>query len=104
MEFDRTRRTATTSAAAGHRDAIPGKRTLTEDLPVQRREAAAEHPDRGTAASPALLQIPAGGGTRPTLQMLFGVRRTATDVGDASRDLPSDGTGATMPGPVQARM
>src|SRR3954468_22912200 len=57
----------------------PGKRTLTEGLGVQRREAAAELAASGTATSPrAPLPVSASGGPRPTLQMLFGVQRDAT--------------------------
>jgi hypothetical protein len=81
MEFDqRTQRAATSGATATNSATTPGKRTLTEGLAAQRREAApatgAEISGGETAASPpATLSLPAGGGPRPTLQMLFGVQR-----------------------------
>ena len=75
MELDRRMgRTRTRTAAAPDRTLAPGKCTLTEQLPVQQREAAtprgAEHDASGTVASAPLPPRASG----PTLQMLFGVR------------------------------
>lgn len=85
----------------------PGKRTLTEGIPVQRRAAAAGS-DTGLAAAgvassaPSLLEAAASGGARPTLQMLFGGRPAAA--GDRDQALPSDGGGQAMPEGVRAKM
>lgn len=81
MEFDHRTQRAATSAAAGHGETMPGKRTLTEGLVEERREDATELAERETAASPPA-PLPAAGNTRPTLQMLFGVQRVATTGAD----------------------
>ena len=58
----------------------PGKRTLTEDLVVQRQEASTAHGELAASRTglPAPLPALTGSGLRPTLQMLFGVQRAAT--------------------------
>lgn len=76
-------RESSTFARAVQHQLSPGKRTLTEALVVQRREATPE-PELATngttASAPAPPPIGAGGDPRPNLQMLFGVPRSATAV------------------------
>src|SRR5215468_10816953 len=76
----------------------PGKRTLTEGLVVQRREAAAEPAGSGTRApAPAPLPVSASGGPRPTLEMLFGAQRDATA---APAEDPAQAHAAATPDPI----
>jgi len=83
MEFDRRTSLARTSNAATTNSTLaPGKRTLTEQLPVQRREGATlPGAESGTKAmvpsTPA--PLPAAAGSRPTLQMLFGFRPASAE-------------------------
>jgi hypothetical protein len=74
MEFDRQTRYAPARAAVEHDASAVGKRTLTEQLPVQ--HASGPQPTARAA-------VPMPTGPRPTLQMLFGrPRGTAGEPGD----------------------
>ena len=78
----RTRLARTNDTATADSAPALGKHTLTEQLPVQRREGATP-PGAESGASTAVPSTPApllGGASsrpRPTLQMLFGVQRAA---------------------------
>lgn len=78
MAFDhRTRLARTSNAATADSTLAPGKRTLTEQLSVQRREGAtwpgAEPGADAVPSMPAPLPAAASSRPPPTLQMLFGL-------------------------------
>jgi calpain family cysteine protease/uncharacterized protein DUF4157 len=77
MEFAHRTRFARTSSATSDSTLAPGKRTLTEQLPVQLPEratppGATSETNTTVPATPA--PLPAEASSRPTLQMLFGFR------------------------------
>ncbi len=75
MKLDRRPQNDSADAAAPPSTPVPGKHTRTETIAVQRSQTAssAERPATETGApAPAIPPAPASGGSRPTLQMLFG--------------------------------
>jgi hypothetical protein len=81
--FSRAAETQRSNESVSVQPRVPGKRTLTEGLAVQRREAAAapiaDRTGREPVATGAVSQpTAAGGDMRPTLHRLFGIQRVAT--------------------------
>lgn len=104
MEFDhRTLRARTSGVSAADNAAGPGKRSLTEQLPVQRCEvSSAPGPSAATggtsASTPSVV-------SRPTLQMLFGIQRRATaeDLPPTEASAPVDRRGRAADRPAAIR-
>ncbi len=77
MEFDHRRRYGSTGGAATHNAPTPGKQTLTQGMVQMHPAMAPSSAPAEPAIAPPPLPVPAG--PRPTLQMLFGRRDSASD-------------------------